>query len=142
MKSLAELEQFFEKSGVAWERLDRKRYAALWQKWIDAFGSLFDQDARKNTGAKAGYELSRISTDSFLVLSISDQRRVPYAGKSRGTFAYECCLPETGPIPDLSSFYLLEFVVNPPDFAWTMVHTHEDDGFGGPFFARAEWLHG
>ena len=36
----------------------------------------------------------------------------------------------------------VEFFVCPIDFAWCMIHTHEDHAFGGPYFIRAEWLPG
>ena len=37
-------------------------------------------------------------------------------------------------------FYDAEFFIAPPDFEWTMVHTHEDYSVGGPYFLRREWL--
>jgi len=30
--------------------------------------------------------------------------------------------------------------VTPPDFAWTMAFTHEQDAGLGPYFARREWV--
>jgi hypothetical protein len=50
--------------------------------------------------------------------------------------AYEC----RGPLVPLGEFHQAEFFVGPPDFGWTMVHTHEDHDLGGPYFVRAEWL--
>lgn len=50
--------------------------------------------------------------------------------------AYEC----RGPLVPLGAFRDVEFFVCPMDFAWTMIHTHEDYGFGGPYFIRAEWV--
>jgi hypothetical protein len=52
--------------------------------------------------------------------------------------AYECC----GPLLPLGDYHDAEFFVCPPDLSWTMVHTHEDHGLGGPYFIRAEWLPG
>ena len=50
--------------------------------------------------------------------------------------AYEC----HGPLIDLGLFCNAEFFVAPPDFTWTMVHTHENHGFGGPYFIRVDWI--
>ncbi len=49
---------------------------------------------------------------------------------------YECRGP--GELPDLSAFCSLEFFVSPVDLSWTMVHTHEDLDYGGPYFVRKE----
>jgi hypothetical protein len=137
---ITELERYLDERGIGRNRLDLAQYAALWQRWVAVFGSLFDQHAPKRTGDKARYELSRVTTDRFFVLSISDRQHIPYAGRTHGSFfAYECSLPCIQTVPDLSAFQELELVVTPHDFAWTMVHTHEDDGLGGPFFALAEW---
>jgi len=40
-------------------------------------------------------------------------------------------------LPDLSSLRL-DLYVFPPDFAWTMVFTHESP-WRGPYFSRREW---
>jgi len=49
---------------------------------------------------------------------------------------YEC----HGPLVTLGAFHDVEFFVCPTDFAWTMIHTHEDYSLGGPYFIRVEWL--
>jgi hypothetical protein len=49
---------------------------------------------------------------------------------------YACC----GKLLALGTFHTAEFFVCPPDFAWSMVHTHEDHAFAGPYFIRAEWI--
>jgi hypothetical protein len=40
------------------------------------------------------------------------------------------------------AFCDVEFFVCPTDFAWAMIHTHEDHAFEGPYFIRADWLAG
>jgi hypothetical protein len=40
-------------------------------------------------------------------------------------------------LPDLSSLQL-DLYISPPDFAWTMVFTHERK-WHGPYFARRDW---
>jgi hypothetical protein len=135
----AALETYFDEQDIAWKRLNLMQYASLWQRWVAVFGNLFDKQARKRTANKARHEFSQVITDRFYVLCISDRQHVPYAGRTQsGFFAYECSLPRKQTMPDLSDFNQLEFVVTGDDFAWTMVHTHED-GSGGPFFSLAEW---
>ncbi len=50
--------------------------------------------------------------------------------------AYEC----RGPLVPLGNFNSVELFVSPADLDWTMVYTHEDHAFGGPYFIKAEWL--
>lgn len=40
----------------------------------------------------------------------------------------------------LSEYHQLEFALFPDSYSWTLVHTHEDDAFGGPYFIRTEDL--
>ena len=41
---------------------------------------------------------------------------------------------------DLSDYHELEFAVFPETYRWTLVHTHEDYAFGGPYFICAAEL--
>ena len=50
--------------------------------------------------------------------------------------AYAC---HGSPVP-LGEFCDAEFFVSPIGFDWTLVHTHEDYAFDGPYFMRREWL--
>lgn len=43
-------------------------------------------------------------------------------------------------MPPLGLFHNIEFFISPLDLSWTMIHTHEDHGFGGPYFIRREWI--
>ena len=52
--------------------------------------------------------------------------------------AYEC--HGDGTLPELSTFAEMDFFIVPDDWSWTMMHTHEDFGFGGPYFVRKDWL--
>jgi len=54
------------------------------------------------------------------------------------TAAYNC--HSDGKLPDLSSFHNIEFFIAPTDLSWTLIHTHEDGGLGGPYFVRQDWL--
>ena len=50
--------------------------------------------------------------------------------------AYEC----RGRLVPLGMFNDIEFFVCPLDYSWTMVYTHEDYEWGGPYFMRREWI--
>lgn len=52
--------------------------------------------------------------------------------------AYEC----RGPLIALGAFCNAEFFICPRDLSWSMIHTHEDHAFGGPYFIRADWIPG
>lgn len=54
----------------------------------------------------------------------------------RSVEAFEC----RGCLVPMGEFCNSEFFISPLDFDWTMVHTHEDHGFGGPYFIRRAWL--
>lgn len=51
---------------------------------------------------------------------------------------YEC----DGPVVPLGKACAVEFAVMPEDLSWTMLYTHEDHGYGGPYFVRREWIPG
>jgi hypothetical protein len=53
-----------------------------------------------------------------------------------GIWGYEC---RSG-LVSLARFHTIEFFVSPDDFQWTMGHTHEDHGFGGPYFLDRDWI--
>jgi hypothetical protein len=40
--------------------------------------------------------------------------------------------------PDLREFHMLEFSVTDAMWRWTLVHTHEDFAYGGPYFIPIE----
>ncbi|HBE71640.1 MAG TPA: hypothetical protein DDW52_26150 [Planctomycetaceae bacterium] len=46
-------------------------------------------------------------------------------------------LAATGMPVDLSPFCNLEFALTTESYEWTLVHTHEDWAFGGPYFVWA-----
>lgn len=71
---------------------------------------------------------------------------VPFTSNVKGTpmsvcrsislSAYEC----RGPLLLLHGLLDAEFFISPMDFDWTMVHTHEDYVWGGPYFVRRGWI--
>lgn len=88
-------------------------------------------------GAKAEHEYSLQSCDRFLIVPFTSF--VVGIGMAQETERlidpYEC----RGPSMPLGEFHDAEFFISPLDFEWTMIHTHEDYGFGGPCFVRREW---
>ena len=69
--------------------------------------------------------------DDLLLLFLSQRiNEFPISTNSRSCTAYSYA----GPNIDLSSFHELEFAVFPQSYDWTLIHTHEDGAFGGPYF--------
>jgi len=138
-ESVPRIEQFLDERAISWKRLDVHGWGALWKRWLLIYGRMFEPGTRRKQGNKARHELGQLTADGFLILAIPDVRVVPFAGNTRRGFAYECAFEEPSPVLDLSQISGCDIVQCASDFAWTMVHTHEDDGWGGPFFSRSEW---
>lgn len=124
-------------SGVAWLLLEESEGIAAEARWRSIFGGAFRGRPRLRRGAKAEYEYLQQPCDNYLI--------VPFTSGVPGTCvhvfrraigAYEC----QGNLISLGKFCDAEFFVSPMDFAWTMVHTHEDLALGGPYFVKREWL--
>lgn len=146
------LESYLDDAGVRRCLLDEIGRRKAEEGWREVYGQAFRHmwswahsrhraapahQARYRTGSKAEYEyLQEICTD-FLVITFS--AAVP--GLPLGTPApvglgYQCL----GPLVSLAEFADIEFFVSPPDFSWSMIYTHEDDSYGGPYFIRAGWI--
>jgi hypothetical protein len=105
--------------------------------WRLIFGHAFRGRSRARKGAKAEYECLQQPCAQYMI--------VPFTSGVEGTSvhvhrrsinAYEC----EGRLVPLGEFCDAEFFVSPMDFGWTLVHTHEDYAFDGPYFGRREWL--
>ena len=72
----------------------------------------------------------------MLVPFLSNVPGTPVHVLAQRLSAFDC----DGPLVELGEFSDIEFFVSPPDFAWTLVRTHEDFALGGPYFVRAEWI--
>lgn len=94
---------------------------------------------RQKQGTKAQFEYSQQSAQTFMIVPFLCNISAPLSIRFRGPrkAAYEC--HGDGTLPDLSEFRDIEFFVIPDDLAWTMIHTHEDYGFGGPYFVHRDW---
>jgi hypothetical protein len=133
------LEQFLTQCGLTWSIIPLERHFSLSNHWETMYGN-FSHWLRQKQGTKSQFEYSHESAEAFMV--------VPFLGNVGGVHsinkpgprkaAYEC--RGDGPLPDLSAFAETDFFIVPGDFSWTMVHTHEDYGLGGPYFVRKDWL--
>ena len=83
-------------------------------------------------------EYASLDRGEYLIVPfLSKVTGLPIDSKPKLTIEGYACNGEALP---LGRFFVAEFFVSPPDFEWTMIHTHEDHGYGGPYFVRAEWI--
>lgn len=132
-----EFQDYLRESGVQWDRLDETARQAAEDDWRAIYGQAFRGRPRIRRGAKADYEYQLEPCTHYRIVPFSagvPGLPVHVLGLQMG--AYEC----RGSLVPLGAFCNVEFFVCPMDFAWTMIYTHEDHAFGGPYFIRAEWL--
>lgn len=133
------LELFLTGCGLTWSLVQWERHCALSNKWETLYG---DEALwlRQKQGAKAQYEYSQQTANTIMIVPYLGNIGWPQSlGKSGPRkAAYEC--HGDGPLPDLSSFAGLDLFIVPDDWSWTMIHTHEDYEWGGPYFVRKDWL--
>jgi hypothetical protein len=131
------LQDYLSRAGVRWDRLlDRERVEAE-VAWRQVYGYAFQGRPRLRHGAKAEHEYRSQACDHYLVVPFSaGVPGLPVHLCGQAIAAYEC----RGPLVALGAFCAAEFFICPPDLTWAMVHTHEDHGFGGPYFIRADWI--
>jgi len=133
------LDHFLSQCGLAWSGIPLERHVSLSNEWETLYGN-FRRWLRHKQGAKAQFEYSQQSAKTFMIVPLLGNVGGPVLISKRGprTAAYEC--HGKGTLPDLSAFAGTEFFIVPDDWSWTMIHTHEDYGFGGPYFVRKDWL--
>jgi len=134
-----ELQDYLGRSGVEWDRLDEPARLAAENSWRGVYAHAFRGRPRLRYGHKADFEYEREPCTHYLIVPFSaGVAGLPMGLLCRRIDAYEC----RGPLVPLGTFCEEEFFVCPTDFAWAMIHTHEDHALGGPYFIRAEWLPG
>lgn len=133
------LEQFLTQCGLAWSVIPLERHTSLNNEWEGVFGN-FHRWLRHKEGAKAQFEYGQQSAAGLKIIPFLGNVAGPHSINKRGPrkAAYEC--HGDGTLPDLSAFANTDFFIVPNDFTWTMIHTHEDHGFGGPYFVCWDWL--
>jgi hypothetical protein len=135
-----ELEGFLTRCGVAWSVISSERHVSLTNEWEALYGNCFSHQTRMRQGAKAQYECSQQSAETFMIVPFLGNEAGPHSINKPGPrkAAYQC--HGDGTLPDLSAFAETDFFISPADLSWTMIHTHEDYAFGGPYFLRKDWL--
>ena len=133
------LEQYLSHCGLVWSAIPLERHFSLCDEWETVYGNI-SHWLRRKQGGKAQFEYSDQSAETFMI--------VPFLGSIGGLHsvnkseprkaAYEC--HGNGTLPDLLAFAESDFFIVPVDFSWTMIHTHEDETWGGPYFIRKDWL--
>jgi hypothetical protein len=133
------LQDALSRAGVEWDWLpDQKRVEAE-AAWRRVYGRAFRGRPRLRRGAKAEYEYSCQVCNHYLVVPFSaDVFGLPVSVFRHVITAYEC----RGRLIAFGAYCDIEFFISPPDLSWAMIHTHEDYGFGGPYYIRAEWIPG
>jgi hypothetical protein len=117
--------------------LDNEAAAAAELAWREIYGEAFVGRPRARQGFKAEHAYKQETCLHFLVIPFTSKiTGLPAHALGTRQIAYEC----RGTLVPLGSFHNVEFFVSPVDFSWTMVHTHEDHGYGGPYFIRRDWL--
>src|SRR5207237_213619 len=131
------MQDYLEERGVEWRVLDERETAEVERNWRSIYGDAFRTRPRLRAGLKAELEYREIGRGRFLIVPFSSPvQGLPMSSQCHSMEGFECC---GEPVP-LGNFCCIEFFICPPDFSWSMIHTHEDHGYGGPYFIRAEWI--
>lgn len=130
----------------ALSELDPKEERETRVVFQEAFGAMFREEERRLLRGRSAMKRYRaMRAERILVLSQPVRAWAPHGACSPFPFALLCVL-STGEPPDLGAYCDLEPCVTPDDFAWAMVHTHEDGvnggGMGGPYFVEAAYAPG
>jgi hypothetical protein len=133
------LQDYLDRSGVGWTSLDQRLVAQYEKQWRDLYASIFRGRPRVRHGTKAELEYAALEPGPYVIIPfLSNVAGLPVCSDTQPQIAGYACDGRRVPFV---SFCSLEFFVSPPDFEWTMIHTHEDyHAYGGPYFVRAEWI--
>ena len=127
---LEQFRRYLADHGVTLTELSRKESFAITKRWTSVFAARSDH-LQETRGLKAIDKWLSATDDQLILLFLSARiTAFPISENSRPCTAHRY----TGPIIDLSAFNQLEFAVFPETYKWTLVHTHEDGAFGGPYF--------
>jgi hypothetical protein len=129
--------EFLNQAGITCRRLDRLEHRHHESAWRNVYGNAFRGRPRLRHGARAEFEYLQRACEHWLIVPfITPVPGLPVDPYGSEYSVYEC----TGSIVSLASYHVQEFFVAPLDFDWTMVYTHEDYAFGGPYFVKREWV--
>lgn len=114
--------------------LSRQESFAITKQWTSVFATPSER-LQETQGSKAIAKWLAAPNDELILLFLSARiTAFPISENSRPCTAHRYA----GPTIDLSAYNELEFAVFPNSYAWTLIHTHEDGAFGGPYFIRNE----
>ena len=134
MELLEEFHRYLADHGVTLAELPRKESFAIMKRWTSVFAKQ-SGDLRETHGLKAINKWLATMEDQLILLFLSERiTAFPISQNHRPCTAHRYA----GPVIDLSAYNELEFAVFPETYEWTLVHTHEDGAFGGPYFIRNE----
>ena len=131
---LDDFRHYLADHGVTLTELPRKESFAITKRWTSVFAAQSD-NRHETQGLKAIDKWLKTTDDQLILLFLSVRiTAFPISVNSRPCTAQRYA----GRIVDLSAFNELEFAVFPETYEWTLIHTHEDGAFGGPYFIRIE----
>jgi len=142
----AELRKMIEQLSAsgAVDALDAQEEESTRAVFAESFGAMFSDLRRPITGLRAQQRYARERPGRLVVLSQPLRRWTPHGSVSPLPFAILVTLREGAEPPPLGAFCKLEPCIAADDFAWAMVHTHEDGehgaGMGGPYFITREMV--
>jgi hypothetical protein len=126
-------------AGISCRPLTEPERAEAERQWRAVYGGAFRGRPRLRHGPRADFEYARQPAGRWVVVPLSAEAPgTSVSPRGPAQTGYEC---EGPPVP-LGAACGLEFAVAPADLSWTMLYTHEDHAFGGPYFIRREWLPG
>lgn len=132
IKLLDDFRYYLANHGVTLTELPRKESFAITKRWTSVF-AVESPNLHETYGAKAIEEWLSTTDDQLIVLFLSARiTAFPISQNSRPCTAHRYA----GRVVDLSAYNELEFAVFPETYDWTLIHTHEDGAFGGPYFIR------
>ncbi|WP_146504033.1 hypothetical protein [Rubinisphaera italica] len=131
---LDDFHRYLVDHGVTLTELPRKESFAITKRWTSVFAVESD-DLHETQGLKAIDKWLKTTDDQLILLFLSSRiTAFPISENGGPCTAHRY----TGRIIDLSAYNQLEFAVFPETYEWTLIHTHEDGAFGGPYFIRIE----
>jgi hypothetical protein len=134
IKLLDDFRRYLADHGVTLTELPRKESFAITKRWTSVFAAQ-SENLVETQGWKAIDQWLTTTDDQLILLFLSSRiTAFPISENSRPCTAHRY----SGPIVDLSAYNQLEFAVFPETYEWTLIHTHEDGAFGGPYFIRIE----
>lgn len=129
--------EYLKSNGVTTRDMDWQSTIETEQRWREVYGNAFTGRPRLREGVKAETEYSQTNCSRYYIIPFSanvDGTPIQVRGPRRAGFVCR------GALVPLGLFHTTEFFISPLDLQWTMVHTHEDHAFGGPYFVRMEWI--